>query len=454
MRARQHGGVSGNTISAVIRRPLISVATVAALLGVAGASAAQSDDHPVVVIDVRKPMDQRLIDFVRDTLTDTDAHLFVIQVDSPGISSGNPGEMYDAIGQAAAPVAVWVGDRPAVAHGGAASLLNVADIGAAAPGTVIGYLEPTVITDDDVGVPYRATHHPDGAATTDELRDSTVVVEEPLSGYVDRVVPTIGQLIVGLDGTTVTRGEGDAAITFELSTANLETTAEGVEVLTPNRLVQFVKPSLWDRFLRLAARPEVAFFFLVVAIAAATFEFYAAGPGVTAAIAVIAFVLAGYGMATLPTFWPAVAATVAGLVLYTWDFQRRRISWRGVLGTLLLVAGGLAFTDARPQFAPSWWIVLVIVVGTALFYAVALSTIVRSRFSTATIGRDHLIGRTGVADGPLSPDGVVLVDGARWRARSHREAGIGPGDAIEVHGIDGVVLLVDRDESGDDHEPG
>jgi membrane-bound serine protease (ClpP class) len=431
----------------VIRRVLIIVLIAAAFGALAAATSAQSDDLPVVVIDVHNPMDQRLMDFVTDTITNTDAHLFVIQLDSPGISSGNPGAMYEAIAGAPAPVAVWLGDRPAVAHGGAASLLNVADIGAAAPGTVIGYLEPMVVTTGGDTIPYRPSHHADGEETTAALRHSTVVVEEPLPGYVDIVVPTIGQLIVGLDGTSVVRGEGDDAVTFEISTAATDTLEDGTVVTVPNRLVQFFKPSLWDRFLRLASRPEVAFFFLIVAIAAATFEFYAAGPGITAAIAVIAFVLAGYGMATLPTFWPGVAAALAGLLFYTWDFQHHRFSWRSIVGTLLLIGGGLAFTDSRPQFAPSWWVVLVVVAGAALFYAVALTTIVRSRFATPTIGREQLIGRTGVADEALSPDGVVLVDGARWRARSHREAGIGPGDAIEVQGIDGVVLLVDRDES-------
>jgi membrane-bound serine protease (ClpP class) len=445
----------------VIRLLFIAGALTASLIAMAMPGLAQTDELPVVVIDLRKPMDQRLMDFVVDTLASTDAHLFVIQVDSPGISSGTPGPMYEAIQSASAPVVVWVGDRPAVAFGGAASLLNVADIGAAAPRTEIGYLAPTVAGDHDVSIPYRPSHHEDGAgdgsngeaslnsdgeASLDALRDTTVVVEDPIPGYVDVVVPTIGQLIVGLDGTTVTRGDGDSATSFVLDTAAVDTTVDGQEVTVPSRRTQFLKPPLWDRFLRLASRPEAAFFFLVVAIAAATFEFYAAGPGITAAIAVIAFVLAGYGMATLPMSWPSAVATVAGLLLYTWDFQRNRLGWRSIVGTLLLVVGGLTFTDARPQFAPSWWIVLVVVAGVALFYAAALTTIVRSRFSTRTIGRDQLIGRTGVAADDLEPDGVVVVDGARWRARSHREAGIGSGDGITVEGIDGLVLLVDREQ--------
>ncbi len=419
---------------------MVLAATVFAFLA---SASAQSDDLPIVVIDVRNPMDQRLMDFIAETISTTDAHLFVLRVDSPGISSGDTGSMYRAVSEASAPVVVWVGDRPAVAYGGAASLLNVADIGAAAPGTRIGYLQPTVATGGADTVPYRPSHDAGGEASRDELRDRSVVVEDPIPGYVDQVVPTIGQLIVGLDGTTVARGADESQRTFELSTATATTLPDGSEVLTPNRQVQFVKPGLWDRFLRLASRPEVAFFFLVTAIAAATFEFYAAGPGITAAVAVVAFVLAGYGMATLPTFWPSVAATVIGLLLYTWDFQRNRIGWWSAAGTVLLVVGGLTYVDARPQFAATWWIVLIIVTGIALFYTAALTTIVRSRFSTTTIGRDHLIGRTGTAADELSPEGVVVVDGARWRGRSHREAGIAPGDPIQVHGIDGIVLLVD-----------
>ena len=61
--------------------------------------------------------------------------------------------------------------------------------------------------------------------------------------------------------------------------------------------------------------------------------------------------LAGYGMATLPMFWPAVALTVAGLAFYTWDYgvKRGRLQTLAalaylvpLLSTLLLVALGLA----------------------------------------------------------------------------------------------------------------
>jgi membrane-bound ClpP family serine protease len=430
----------------VLRRILLLLAVLGAALSFASAVGAQDGDLPVVVIDLRKPFDQRLMDFTAETIAATPAHIFVLQVDSAGIASGDPDALLGAIDAAEAPVVVWVGARPAVAYGGVASLLNRADIGAAAPGTRVGYLEPSVMKGSEA-IQLRLDRFQgetekervaDAAMTSVTLGPQSVIVGEEIPGYVDFVVPSIGQLIVGLDGEVVERGD----VTYELSTAERVVREDGTEVVVPSRPVQFLKPGLWDRFLRLASEPEATFFFLVAAIATATFEFYAAGVGVSALVSVLAFLLAGYGLATLPVSWPSVAAVTAGLLLYTWDFQRNRLGWRSIIGTVALAAGGLTLTSARPQLAPTWWIVLVVVVGVALFYGVALTTIVRSRFSTSTIGREHLIGKTGTAESAFGPDGVVVVDEARWRGTAHREAGIKPGDPVTVIGVDGIMLEV------------
>jgi membrane-bound serine protease (ClpP class) len=181
----------------------------------------------------------------------------------------------------------------------------------------------------------------------------------------------------------------------------------------------------------------------VAGLSLVAFEFYAAGPGLAAAVAVVCLLLGGYGLAVLPVRWWAVALVPVGLVLYTADFQRNDLGWKSVLGTAALTIGGLFFVDAAPQIVVSWWIVLLTVLGTALWFGFALTTVVRARFSTQTIGRDHLVGRTGRAESSIEPDGTVVVDGARWRARASRVSGIEEGDVVEVVAVDGVVLLVD-----------
>jgi membrane-bound serine protease (ClpP class) len=393
-------------------------------------AAAQGDREVIVVVDIEGPADQVLLDFVTSTIAETEAQLFVLRVDSPGISSGDPGAMYESITQSPIPVAVWVGPRPAVAHGGMGQLLGIADFAGAAPGVEVGYLLPGVVgAPSSVGYVVR----PSGD-WSQGLADSVVALDDPVPGLVPELTPTIGQFIASLDGRTA-RG-------VTLETARTIVDEDGSESVVASVSVQFVKPDLWDRFLRLGSRPEAAFFFLLVGLAAVAFEFYAAGVGVTAAVGVLSLFIAGYGLATLPMNWLAVAGALLGMLLLTIDFQRNRLGLVSGAGVVLLFVAGMTFTTAAPQYSPRWWAVLLTVVGIAAFYAVALTTIARSRFSTRTLGRERLIGKRGIAETGFDPEGVVVVEGARWRARSHRAAGIRSGDEVEVMEVSGITLEI------------
>jgi membrane-bound serine protease (ClpP class) len=284
----------------------------------------------------------------------------------------------------------------------------------------------------------------DRALLDDRLVDSSVLVTPSTEGVVDVVVPTIGQFIAAMDGLSLDTVDGAKVVdTTEETTAD-----DGTVLVVPATEVRFLKPGLVTRFLRLAMRPEATFFFLTIGLAAAAFEFYAAGIGITAAVASLALFLGGFGVASLPVRWWSLAAVGVGMVLYTVDFQNSTISWRGLLGSVLLLVGGLTLTDAGPQFGPEWWVVVLVVIGIAAFYMVALTTVARARFSTRTIGRDHLVGKRGVAETDMDPQGVVEVDGARWRARSHRAAGVAAGDAVEVVGVAGIMLEVEPPGEG------
>lgn len=423
----------------MLRRLSLLLLLVGALFG-AGPVIAQTDDAgPVVVADVRGPLDQRALDFLTETVRDEDAQLIVLKIDNPGIASGDPEELFDAIAGAATPVVAWVGPDGAVAYGGAAELLRLVDVAGAAQGTKIGYWSPLVAGD-----------HLSLLAGDDAwgLRDSTVVIEDDTSlGLVTIVQPTIGQFIAALDGMEIVTSGGPVI----LETA-AEVTVENGTVTVSSVPVRFVKPTLLTRFLRLGTRPDAAFFFLLAGLAVAAFEFYAAGAGVAASVAVLSLFLAGYGFATLPINWFAVVAAVLGLGLYTWDFQRHELGFRSIVGTILMLWGGLTFTRGSPQFGTNWWAVVLTVVGVMLFYLFAMTTIVRSRFGTPTIGREYLVGTKGVADSRLEPDGVVSIAGAKWRARAHRAAGIEPGSEIEVLAVEGITLQVapsdDRSSTG------
>ena len=65
--------------------------------------------------------------------------------------------------------------------------------------------------------------------------------------------------------------------------------------------VRFAKLDILERLLHAAASPSVAYLLLMVGLSLIVFEFFSVGIGVAGAIGALLLVLAGYGLAVLPT---------------------------------------------------------------------------------------------------------------------------------------------------------
>jgi membrane-bound serine protease (ClpP class) len=92
---------------------------------------------------------------------------------------------------------------------------------------------------------------------------------------------------------------------------------------------------------------------------------------------------------------------------------------------------------------PGWLSLSVCISSVALTFIAGMPSMVRTRFATPTIGRENLVGTTGVAVGDVNPEGIVLVDGAKWHARTNRATPLANNAAMRVVGIDGVTLQVE-----------
>lgn len=412
----------------MFRKASISLLAGAALaVGLLVPAVGHDDQERIDVIRITGNLDRSALDFVADRIVVAgEAHsvVAIVQIDSAATLSDDIARLTELISDPPLPLVVWVGPAPAVAYGGAAHLLSHAPIKAAAPGVEIGYANPVVAGDrSDVD------QWPEALSP---YLDTTLTVTRPVEGLVDIVAPSISNLLVELDGLTV-------------SNAVLQTLRETDDGFAAISTV-FSEPGVGVRTLRTAVGVEAAFFFLVIGLTVAVFEFYAIGPGIAAGAAVACLLVSGYGLSVLPLRWWTVALTVFGLWLLTVDFQRGGVGPLTLYGAVLMFVGGVFLTDAAPQIVPSWWMIAVIVASVVAFFTYAMSTVARSRFSTPTIGREHLIGRVGTAITDFGPNGHVEVDGARWQAAAHREAGLSVGDPIEVVGVDGLFLEVEPTE--------
>lgn len=386
------------------------------------------------VLEVSGPLDARALDFLAEQIRSAASRpveLVVLQLTSPGVVAPRSQleELAELVSEPPLPLVVWIGPAPGRLYGGALQLAALAPLTFAAPGVEVGHWTPTIAGDPE---------QPPLLAAPSGLLDAPLAVEEAIPGVVDELAPSIRQLLQALDERPVTTGGARVVV----DTITPFEAADGSTGVAPIPTV-FRQPGLWTRFLRLAATPEAAFFFLVAGLTVAVFELYAIGPGIAAGVAAVSLGLAGYGMAVLPVRGWAVVLAVAAVVLLAAAYQRGGVAALSALGIAGLAASGLAFSAGGPQIEVGWWGVLLTVAAAGFFFLLAMPTVARARFSTQTIGRQHLVGRKGRALSDLSPEGVVEVDGARWQASSHRQAGIRAGDAVTVAGVEGWTLEVE-----------
>jgi membrane-bound serine protease (ClpP class) len=398
------------------------------LFGAGWAAAPVQADGQVTVIEVGGLLDDATLRFLVDSIEEaagTSSEIAIVQLNSPG-AVGSLDALEEAsriLADPPLPLVVWLGPAPAVAGGGAAQLLTTGVEVAAAPGARIENWEPAI------------------AGTTATLFPAPDVLELPHTvetvdpELVDRVAPSIRQLIQDLDGETFTV-DGQERVVATITQAE---TGDGITTVP----AVFTQPGLLHRFLHLGARPEATFFFLVMGLTVAAFEFYAVGPGLAAVAAAISLFLASFGLSVLPINWWAVAGALAAMWLLTASYQKGGILGLNLLGSGLLTWAGFSFSAGEPQVGIGVPGVVLSVLAVLFFYLLAIPTMGRARFSTKTIGREGLVGKKGLAITDVSPEGVVEVEGARWPATAHRESGIRSGAEIVVMAVSGWRLEVE-----------
>jgi membrane-bound serine protease (ClpP class) len=379
---------------------------VAALALPVAPAGARSDAVALDVIEVSGLLDPVNVDFIARSLDEAQrdgAEALVVRLDSPG--SVVPDAALEAlllqVSTSDVPVAVWVGPgKEARAADGAFLLFQAAQVRGAAPGA-------------KVGLPSQPP--PDGPPGSETLEAAT-----------------LGDFIVAIDG--------HAGISVPTKVVEREGRPPQRELATGTQ-VRFDEPSLLAQLLHAVAAPSAAYLLLVVGLLLIVFEFFTAGIGVAGVTGAVSLVLAAYGLGVLPTRPLALAAVVVGIAGYGVDVQAGAPRAWTAIGTVAFAAG--SFFLLGGGMSVPLLVIALIIAGVALFMVAGMPAMVRTRFSTPTIGRESMVGELGTAVSDVDPDGVVTIREAPWRARTNRATPIRAGEAVRVAGIDGLLLEVE-----------
>ncbi|MGH9126011.1 MAG: NfeD family protein [Acidimicrobiales bacterium] len=373
------------------------------------------------VVQITSLIDPVEVNFLRHAVkgaAESGSLALVLQLDSGGgvVSSSVLASLTSTIAGSKVPVAVWVGPNGSHALGQAYAIFQAAALRGMAPGTRVG----------DAVVP--------GPLQGRTVNDTDAAARQITTPHLNQA--TFGDFVVNLDGIQV---GGETLHTAKVVHLNGEPRRQ------PTVSVVFEKLSLVEQLLHTAASPSVAYLMLLIGLLLIALDFFTGGVGIGTACGCAALVLASYGLGTLPIRVWALVLLVVAVFGFCVDLQSGvpRV-WTG-LGALCLAVGSL-FLYRQVQI--SWLAFIVGVLGTPLYMVVGLPSLVRSRFSTPTIGRKDLVGEMGVALSAVHPEGTVEVRGAPWRARTNRATPIAGGDPIRVVAIDGLLLEVEPETGG------
>ncbi len=207
-----------------------------------------------------------------------------------------------------------------------------------------------------------------------------------------------------------------------------------------------------DRFLAFLANPNVAYLLLVLGLLAIIAEFATPGAVAPGVSGVIMLLLALYGLLNLPTNWLGPVLMITGVAMLLLDIK--------IAGFALSIGGVIAFLiGSLLIFTPPWaqmpgaavqvarlnpWLIIVTTVGVGAFFILGIAAAVRAQLRPVAVGRETLIGRTGVAREALQPNGIVHIEGEEWSAQNVTGEEIPAGAGVRVVGFDGLRLQVER----------
>lgn len=375
-----------------------------------------------------------------DRAVDTGARLIVIQLDTPGGSVEIMKELTDRMVRSPVPIAVWVGPAGARAASAGTFVTLAAHVAAMAPGTTIGAASVVDMQGGEADATSLAKVTNDLAArirnytqrrgpeamqwAESAVREAVAATAEEVHalGVIDFVAADVPDLLRQMDGFTAT------------------VAGQEVTLQTANAPVERLPMSLPEQLLHVITDPNIAFILLTLGLNGLLFELASPGGGAAGIIGGICLVLALYALGVLSVNWTGILFIILAFVLFVVDVKAATHGLLTLAGIASFIFGALILFNT-PIYSVSLALVVSIALATGGFFAFAVGKVVQARLRPATTGREALVGKQGVVRLALDPEGMVMVHGELWKARSE-EGLIEVGATVEVLRKEGFVLVV------------
>ncbi|HEX8681524.1 MAG TPA: nodulation protein NfeD [Ardenticatenaceae bacterium] len=437
-------------------RWMLAIGLVVTALGIhLGASpAAAQGGQEVVVLTVEGPVTPAMGSYLErglEAAEESGADLLVLRLDTPG---GNVEVMRQLVGQlsnATVPTLVYVWPSGGRAASAGTFITLSADLAAMAPQTTIGAasvvggsgeeIDETLsakITNDLVAAIRSQTERRGPEASEWAERAITEAIaantNEALElGIIDLVARDLDELLAQADGRTVELASGEV-VTLDVGEA----------------AVREIEMSPFEELLHILTDPNIALMLLSLGGLALVYELMSPGGYIGGIFGFIATALGLYSLGALNADWTGLALMAFAFVLFVVEIKAATHGLFAAGGVAAFVFGALLLFQTSYARA-SLWLVLALAVGIGAYFLISVAAVLRTRHQPAITGREGLVGSVGevrTSLEPGGPEGLILVAGELWKARS--PVPLAKGCHVRVVAVRGLHLdVVPETESSD-----
>ncbi len=407
----------------------------------------------VVVLEVQGVINPLTVQYLERGLKlaeDQDAQALIITMDTPGGLESSMREIVQLLLDADLPTVVYVMPDGARATSAGMFLLMASDVAAMAPATHVGAAHPVPLG-SDIGDVMEEKVVSDAAALVRSValargRNSDWAeraVRENLSitaaeavelDVIDFIAADLDDLLRQLDGR-------------EIGNVVLQTSASVPTVYSMN---------FAESFFHIITNPNVAYLLLSLGTLLLLAELADPGLSVAGIGSVVAFVIAFLALGSLPVNWAGIGLLVLAVIFFLAGLltdTEAIVSVAGLvpflLGSLLLFTPFTPSSPAVPEVRVSLWLIGLMAFTILAFTYFVLRAVLAASRRTPRAGAQKLVGMQGVALTDINPTGQVRVDLQDWSAVAEGD-GIKAGEPVNVTGISGVRLHVDRSGNNED----
>ena len=381
------------------------------------------------------------------------AHLVVIEIDTPGGLDSSMRDIIKAILASPVPVATYVSPKGARAASAGTYILYASHIAAMAPATNLGAATPVELApggSDKPASPNQPSADPkarkavhDAAAYIRGLAELRGRNAEWAERAVREAVSLPASEALALKAIDLVATDLDDLLR-QVNGRKIKMNGQTITLDTAHAAIERVMPDWRSRLLAVIGDPSIAYILMLLGIYGLIYEFSNPGmlfPGVVGGICLL---LGLFALQVMPISYAGLALMILGIVLMIAEAFLPSFGALGLGGIIAFVIGSVMLIDTDvPGYGIPWMLIIPVAVTSALFSFFVAGMAIKARARPVVTGAEEMIGARGEILEDMEHEGWARVHSEQWRVRS--SVPLKRGSAVRVRARHDLILDVEKE---------